>query len=444
MSYKTPNDLSRNAERYRQGGQQQSGPYGSSSGPSGPYGSSSGPPPRRSKQGPRWLIIGAVVGVIALVVIGGGVFLLSGDSGEDDDTTPAPAESADEVVAVADAVPTATETTVVSALATATDIPPTATHTPIPPTNTPTTPEIIEQVRPAVVLVQAFYDGSDSGRQGSGFIIDGRGTIITNAHVVEGASQVAVLDADGTILPADTIGESPCDDVAVLQISDDTQTYPSVAIAPDQPLVGEGVFAMGFPLNSTTGSNEASVHFGQVNRVNAQIDNLLSLIEHQAPLNRGNSGGPLLNMRGEVVGINTLVLNPGVGSTGSGLLYAIDAMYAQQVWQRLIDGEPYDGVLLARGDSLAGEIGSHVEYNCFVFDAQASDVVTIDAVANGGLLDTEMLLYTPDNRFLTYDDDSGDGSNARISVQLPTTGRYQIVVRSFDGQSVGSYDLSLR
>jgi serine protease Do len=154
-------------------------------------------------------------------------------------------------------------------------------------------------------------------RDGSGFIIDPAGYILTNRHVVESADDITVTLQDGTSLHAKVMGVSPCD-LAVLKI-DAEKPLPALEFGDSDALrVGQQVVAVGNPLGIGT-----SVSVGVVSALHRDIragpfDNF---IQTDAAINHGNSGGPLLNMSGKVVGINTAIISPTNASIGLGFAF---------------------------------------------------------------------------------------------------------------------------
>ncbi len=150
--------------------------------------------------------------------------------------------------------------------------------------------------------------------QGSGFIISDDGLIVTNHHVIEGAETVTIKLADGTRHDATVIGSDPLTDIALLDI--EGQDFPTVAFGSSEELrVGEEVLAVGSPfgLGGTVTSGIISAKSRNIN--SGPFDDFL---QTDAAINRGNSGGPLFNMEGEVVGVNTAIYSPGGGSVGIG------------------------------------------------------------------------------------------------------------------------------
>jgi serine protease Do len=154
-----------------------------------------------------------------------------------------------------------------------------------------------------------------SSSLGSGFVIDASGIVITNNHVVGDANDIMVIFTDGRKLKAEVIGKDPKVDVAVLRVKSDKPLKTVKFGDSDKMRVGDGVMAVGNPF----GLGE-TVTAGIVSARNRNIDSgpYDNFIQTDASINKGNSGGPLFNMAGEVIGINTAILSPSGGSIGIG------------------------------------------------------------------------------------------------------------------------------
>jgi len=173
-----------------------------------------------------------------------------------------------------------------------------------------------DAVRGSIVRVRAYFDGPDGGEVpgsiGTGVVILDKGVILTNIHVVEGAKRIMLTFSEGMEAEAVITGTRPEDDLAVLQaltIPDDLQAATLQSTAGLQP--GDFVTAVGFPFGIGP-----SVTAGVVSGLKREYRSpegqrlLTNLIQFDAAVNPGNSGGPLLNVSGEVVGIVTGILNP--------------------------------------------------------------------------------------------------------------------------------------
>jgi S1-C subfamily serine protease len=189
---------------------------------------------------------------------------------------------------------------------------------------------------PGVVSVQVDA-GSGGTSSGSGFVLDDRGHIVTNNHVVAAGSggTVSIVGSDGRRLTADVVGTDPNSDIAVLQVSPSTALRPLDLADLNATRVGEPVLALGSPLglSGTVTAGIVSALDRQV-RLGGQVRQ--TAVQTDASINPGNSGGPLVNTRGEVIGVNTAIATlEGSGSIGIGFAIPIDR--AQQVANALIN-----------------------------------------------------------------------------------------------------------
>lgn len=182
--------------------------------------------------------------------------------------------------------------------------------------------------------------------EGSGVIIDNSGHIITNNHVVDGASHLDVVFNDGTKVSAQLVGTDPISDIAVLKVSGQVPAF--LALGDSTTLqLGETAIAIGSPLGSYRGSVTVGVVSG-LNR-SVQGSGQEDLIQTDAAINHGNSGGPLLNLAGQVVGINTLVVRDTTGGDAAqGLGFAVPSNTVSGVVNQILSqGKveyPYIGI----------------------------------------------------------------------------------------------------
>ena len=207
--------------------------------------------------------------------------------------------------------------------------------------------DMVEAVGPSVVQIDATGEGRavltpfGAVRQpaqravGSGFIVDRQGLVITNNHVVDGASKVAVTLSDGTERTARVLGTDPKTDIAVLRIEGGGEFQPVQWGDSDSLRVGENVFAVGSPFglgNSVT----AGIVSARGREIGAgPYDDFLQV---DAAINSGNSGGPLFDANGRVVGVNTAIFSPSGGSVGIG--FAIPSRMAMNIAREIVeDGE---------------------------------------------------------------------------------------------------------
>jgi serine protease Do len=189
---------------------------------------------------------------------------------------------------------------------------------------------------------------------GSGFIIDGAGYIVTNNHVIENADTITVILHDDTNLTATVVGRDPKTDIAVVKV---TTNKPLAAASwgdSDKARVGDWVLAIGNPFG-LGGSVTAGILSARQRDINSgPYDDFL---QTDAPINRGNSGGPMFNMDGQVIGINTAIFSPSGGSIGIG--FAIPSNLAREVVSELVrepDHTVHRGWLGVRIQTVSEEI----------------------------------------------------------------------------------------
>jgi serine protease Do len=202
--------------------------------------------------------------------------------------------------------------------------------------------EVVERV-PADVFEQ-FFGGRSGTRAaaglGSGFIIRPDGAIVTNAHVVAGATRISVAMRDGTTYPARLIGIDETNDLAVLKI--DARNLPVAPLGNSTNLlIGEWAIAIGNPYGFILANTEPSVTVGVVSgtgrNLAAQSEGsgvYVDMVQTDASINPGNSGGPLVNALGEVIGVNSSIFSPSGGSVGIG--FAIPINRARRVAEDLL------------------------------------------------------------------------------------------------------------
>ncbi|GBD22844.1 Putative serine protease HhoB [bacterium HR29] len=225
---------------------------------------------------------------------------------------------------------------------------PDAAETGTPPTTAASLPaqepaslaDLVERVAPAVVRIEA--QATFGGGVGSGFVIDGDGYIITNNHVIAVGNGVArsisVTLSDGSVYQAEVVGRDPRSDLAVLKI--EATGLPALPLARlDDVRVGDAVIAIGYPLDLDRGEGAGfTVTHGIVSQKNRAIQELgiLGAVQTDAPINHGNSGGPLVNMKGEVVGVNTsLAADQTTGGIAQGIGFAVGSDTVRAVYEEI-------------------------------------------------------------------------------------------------------------
>jgi serine protease Do/serine protease DegQ len=283
----------------------------------------------------------------------------------------------------------------------------------------PSLAPMLERVTPAVVNIatyttvqvrnplmddpffRRFFDVPDARRSyrrtqaaGSGVIVGARqGYIVTNNHVVDRADEISVVFADGRALTAKLVGIDAQVDLAVLKVDADKLTQ--IAFADSAALrVGDYVVAIGNPfgLDQTVTSGIVSA----LGRSGLGIEGYEDFIQTDASINPGNSGGALVNLRGELVGINTAILAPAGGNVGIG--FAIPSNMVASIMQQLIEhGQVQRGRLGIRVQALNSELAQ-------AFDVQAQEgVVVVDvekdgAAARGGVAPGDIIVKVNDRQ----------------------------------------------
>lgn len=309
---------------------------------------------------------------------------------------------------------------------------------------------VYQSASPAVVSIQ-----SDSG-SGSGSIIDAKGVILTNAHVVRGASIVNVTLIDKRQFRGRVIASSRNPDLALVQLEGVTGNLPTIAIASSSSVqVGQSAFAIGNPFGRFAGTLTTGII--------SRIDRDRQLLQTDAALNPGNSGGPLLNSRGELVGVNTAIFTTSSANSGIGLAIEADTVKrfiatANSSDNRVATNRPTSPIanntqtfreIRLNGMAIADILTSSSRtlpdgsyYEAYQFQGQAGQRITIDMRSGSGSIDPYLVLFAPNGRRIAEDDDGGGGKNARVDVTLPMTGRYILYANSYEVGVRGSFTLS--
>ena len=216
----------------------------------------------------------------------------------------------------------------------------------------------VVNITSTAVAFDFFYGPVPQQGQGSGFVIDGDGHILTNYHVVERARQVEVATHDKKKYKADIVGVDPQHDLAVIQIP--AHSIPPAVLGDSKGLVvGQKVFAIGNPFGLSGTMTRGII--SSIRSVRGQRGFIDEAIQTDAAINPGNSGGPLLNSRGEVIGINSMILTGGAEQS-AGIGFAIPINTAKAVLNDLVTlgrvRRPFLGVsTLPIGPDLADQLG---------------------------------------------------------------------------------------
>lgn len=294
----------------------------------------------------------------------------------------------------------------------------------------------VERVAPSVVTVQTevvervpadFYEqffGGRSGRRssaglGSGFIVRPDGVIVTNAHVVSGATRIFVAMRDGTRYSARLLGADETNDLAVIKIE-----ATNLPVAPlgssSNLLIGEWAIAIGSPFGFLLANTEASVTAGVVSgtgrNLAAEGDGAgvyVDMIQTDASINPGNSGGPLVNALGEVIGVNSSIYTPSGGSVGLG--FAIPINRAKRVTDDLLAHgvirRPWVGIKLQAPANTLSSVRAN--------GVAVSSVVPGSPAARAGIRVGDTLVRSRDREVHSVYDWEAERLELRVGEEIP-------------------------
>jgi serine protease Do len=309
--------------------------------------------------------------------------------------------------------------------------------------------QLYAKASPAVVAIATGFG------HGSGFIVSPDGLVLTNAHVVEDSSKtVAIVLADGTQVLADVVGfGSGGLDLAALKIRNQ-KNLPYLRLATSgSAQVGQSVYAIGTPLSLELQNTLTS---GVISR----IDKKLGLIQHDAAVNPGNSGGPLLNSNGQVIGVNSAIFNDTEIKRFIGISFAILTELIQPFLVAVEQGNaqlasgrkqptnnedtdlPLNGQILQaslkNGDRT---LPNNSYFHTYVFEGKAGQQITIEM--DSDQIDSHLYLLLPaKERLIAENDDiSPKNFNSRLTVTLPENGIYYLLANTFEAGESGSYSL---
>jgi serine protease Do len=260
--------------------------------------------------------------------------------------------------------------------------------------------QAVKKVGPAVVTVTGTISGQltpfgQSGTatvSGSGVFISDKGYILTNNHVIDGVTDVTIILSDGTQEKATIVGSDMYSDIAVLKTDG---KVPAVASLGNSDVLnpGETVIAIGSPL----GDFKNTVTVGVVSATGRSIDTgngytIDGLIQTDAAINQGNSGGPLVNLAGDVIAINTLIVrNSGSGTVAEGLGFAIPINTAQAVAKQIIQNgyisRPFMGINFQPiTPDIANAYNLPVQYGAYVTSVSANSPASQAGLQTGDII----------------------------------------------------------
>lgn len=324
--------------------------------------------------------------------------------------------------------------------------------------------QVYQKASPSVVLIQT------SVSLGSGFIVSPDGLIVTNSHVLEGGGDVVkVLLSDGTELIADVVGFDPEGvDLAAIKIRDGNN-LPSLSFADfDSLQVGQSVYAIGSP---------SGIQNTYTSGIISQIYPKRKMVQHSAAINPGNSGGPLLNSRGEVIGVNTEILTSPVidpntgkvigqsnGSIGISFAIATDSVNSFLVAleqgntpniaqrQETAPSKPSIASLPMNGEAITASFKSgdktlpdNTYFHPYAFQGKAGQTIVIEM--EGQQIDPGLMLYYYDQKAQKTslveqnDDVSTQNFDSKLTVTLPKDGAYIVLASVFETGEAGDYSI---
>jgi S1-C subfamily serine protease len=270
-------------------------------------------------------------------------------------------------------------------------------------THTLPIPQIFQLLNESIVLIQTKISSGFElvdYAQGSGFVYDTNGHIITNDHVVQDADEISVTFTTGTREKATLLGRDPYSDIAVLQVNLPPETLHPVVLGNSSTLiVGEPVVAIGNPFGLS-----GTITAGIVSQVGRDLSapggyRIIDVIQIDAAINPGNSGGPLVNIWGEVVGMNTAIIS---GSTGVGFAIASDTI-RREIQALITTGSYIHPWLGITGSDLdvdtAESLGLNITHGIHI-----TEVIAGGPAAVGGMHVNDVLVTIDDTPIRNFND----------------------------------------
>jgi len=314
----------------------------------------------------------------------------------------------------------------------------------------PSLADMLEKVTPAVVSIhaegrQVVYDPAstdpilrhffgDAIREkktkgsGSGIIVDARqGYVLTNAHVIAGADRITITLNDNRQFNAKLIGTDPKADIAVLQIPNHN-LIPLPFTDSDKLRVGDFVVAIGNPYG--LGQSVSSGIVSALGRNNLGIEDYENFIQTDAPINPGNSGGALINLKGELIGINTAILG-GKGGGNVGIGFAIPSNMAINIMDQLINyGQVQRGSLGIAVTNLSPALAKELNVN-ITSGAVITEVFAASHAAEAGLTAGDIITHVNQTTMRNMGDVRNKIGNLRVGTRVELT-----IIRNGNSQNI--------
>jgi S1-C subfamily serine protease len=288
---------------------------------------------------------------------------------------------------------------------------------------------VADAVGPAVVRVETRGLAGRAGGVGSGVVISPDGLVLTNSHVVQGAKDVRLLDAEGHVMEARSLGEDPDTDLALLRAGS-ARNLPNAALGNSKKLRrGQLVVAIGNPLGfeSTVTAGVISALGRSLRAGNGRL--IEDVIQTDAALNPGNSGGPLVSSRGEVIGINTAIIKG-----AQGICFAVASNTAQFVLSELIQhGRVRRGYIGVSGQTVP--ISRRHAHQAGIDNISGAMVIALEQdgpAARAGLMTLDVIVRADGEAVTGVDDLIRLLNHERIGRSLAIDVLRRGLLRSFD------------
>ena len=247
-------------------------------------------------------------------------------------------------------------------------------------TETDTIKESVDKIYDSVVYIESLKNGTATG-SGSGFVYkedDEYGYILTNQHVIDESEEIEITNIEGGVFNATLLGEDSYSDIAVLRVDKDAVLQVATLGSSDESNIGDTVFTVGSPLGKTyMGSVTKGILSGKNRTVTVSSQYVMEVLQVDAALNPGNSGGPLANINGEVIGINSLKLSQ---SEIEGMGFAIPIELVKTIAEKLENGEKIERPVL--GVSMLDASSKYQLYkNGIILDSDIDEGVVVVEVS---------------------------------------------------------------